>query len=253
MNESRIFGIFLVRRRSGQTLILHPFRPGGAVFRDPEHVVLDGRYASEPVPGETETIRTTLHAELEKGLRRDVLDRGFYPRLLLSAAVFLLLYLFLSIVIRDPVPLVDELLVGGLGAFAAWFALERRALSSDAFARRSAALRRALDSSIFRPSRSAACLEEILQDAETLDPDRLAEYPVSGEGGFSEADIRELGELADVLESRIPPEDAEEARRSLSGPEGFSRLIRRMSGRKKVDLPILVSYLRIRALAGGGD
>mgnify|MGYP001416555996 CR=1 FL=1 len=253
MNESRIFGIFLVRRRSGQTLILHPFRPGGDVFRDPDQVVLDGRYASEPAPGEAETIRTTLHAELEKGLRRDALDRGFYPRLLLSAAIFLFLYLFLSIVIRDPVPLVDELLVGGLGAFAAWFALERRSLSSDSFARKSAALRRALDSSMFRPSRSAAYLEEILQDAETLDPDRLAEYPIAVAEGFSEEDIGELAELAAVLESRISPEDAAEARRSLAGREDLPRLIRRMSGRKKADLPILVSYLRIRALVGAGD
>ncbi len=251
MEDSLQFGIFLVRRRSGEFLLLHPFRTGGEVFRAPERIVFEGRYASEPGPGEAESVRKSLHAELERGVRKDALDRGFYPRLLLSAAVFLVLYLFLSIVVRDPVPLVDELLIGGLGAFAFWFARERRALSSEAFARRAAALRSALDSAMFRPSRAARYLEEVLQDAETLDPERLAAYPASTGGmDFSEEDRRELAELAGILGDRLPAEEAEEARRSLSAEDGLPRLVRRMSGKRSADLPILISYIRIQALCG---
>lgn len=251
MDNPLAFGIFLVRRSSGEVLILHPFRPGSAVFRDPDRITLDGRYATEPGPGDTEIIRKTLHSELEKGLRRDALDRGFYPRLLVSAAVFLLLYLFLSIVVRDPVPLVDELLAGGLGAVAAWFALERRSLSSETFARRSAALRRALDSAIFRPSRAARYLEEVLQDAETLDPDRLADYPASMDGNeFSVEEVRELEEVAAALETFLPADCVEEANRTGYGPDDMPRLIRRLTGRRTSDLPMMLSYLRIKSLGG---
>lgn len=243
------FGIFLVRRNSGEILLLHPFRPGSAVFRDPDRIILDGRYASEPGPGDAEIIRKTLHEELEKGMRKDALDRGFYPRLLVSAAVFLLLYLFLSIVVRDPVPLVDELLAGGLGAFAAWFALERRSLSSETFALRSAALRRALDSSIFRPSGAAKYLEEVLQDAETLDPGRLADYPASMDGSvFSGEEARELEEAAAALERLLPADYVEEANRTGYDPDDLPRLIRKLARKRKSDLPVMLSYLRIKSL-----
>lgn len=253
MEAPRTFGIYLARRSSGEILFLHPFRPGSILFRDPEEVVLEGRYASEPGPGEGDLIRKTLHGELETGLRRDALDRGFYPRLLASAAVFLVLYLFLSIVVRDPVPLVDELLAGGLGAAAAWFALERRSLSSDAFSRRSTTLRRTLDTALFRPSRAAAYLEEVLQDAETLDLERLADYPASvGGGGFPEEDIRELEELADALEARLPPSVAAEAKESLSGRGDLFRLLRRKAAGRAPYLPMLLSYVRIKTLSGTG-
>lgn len=251
MKEPKIFGIYLARRYSGELLILHPFRPDSPIFRDPEGILLEGRYASEPGPGETETIRRVLHGELEKGLRKNALDRGFYARLLSSAGVFLVLYLFLSIVVRDPVPLVDELLAGVLGAFAAWFALERRALSSEDFALRAAGLRRILDTALFRPSLAAKYLEEVLQDAETLDPERLAEYPASaGGGGFSEEELREFAELASALEARLPREDAEEARRTAADPAALPRLIRRLAGKRSSDLPVLLSYIRIKALSG---
>ncbi len=251
MEEPRTFGIYLARRTSGEIQVFHPFLPGSVVFRDPESVVLEGRYASEPGPGEGDSIRKTLHGELEKGLRRDALDRGFYPRLLVSAAVFLALYLFLSIVVRDPVPLVDELLAGGLGAAAAWFALERRSLSSDAFSRRSATLRRTLDTALFRPSRAATYLEEVLQEAEALEFERLAEYPASvGGGGFSAEDLRELAELADALEARLPPSVAEAAKESLSGRGDLFRLIRRKAAGRAPYLPMLLAYLRIRTLGG---
>lgn len=253
MEAPRTFGIYLARGSSGEILLLHPFRPGSIVLREPETIVLEGRYASEPGPGEGDFIRKTLHGELERGLRRDALDRGFYPRLLVSAAVFLVLYLFLSIVVRDPVPLVDELLAGGLGAAAAWFALERRSLSSDAFARRSATLRRTLDTALFRPSRAAAYLEEVLQEAESLDLERLAEYPASaGGGGFPEEDIRELEELADALEARLPPSVAEAAKESLSGRGDLFRLLRKKAAGRAPYLPMLLTYVRIKTLCGAG-
>lgn len=251
MQTPKAFWIYIVRRFSGELLILHPFRRESPIFRDPEGTILEGRYASEPGPGEAELIRTVLHEELEKGLRKDTLDRGFYLRLVISAGVFLVLYLFLSIVIRDPVPLVDELLVGGLGAFAAWFALERRALSSEDLALRSAYLRRTLDAAIFRPSLAAKYLEEFLQDVETLDPERLAEYPASPGGeGFSDEESRDLAELANALEARLLPEDVEEAKKSASDPGDIPRLIRRLAGRRKRDLPLLLSYIRIKVLSG---
>jgi hypothetical protein len=139
--------------------------------------VLAGRFATEPDAAASESLRALLHEELEKGARADVLDRGFYLRLLVSASVFLVFYLFLSVVIRDPVPLVDEFLVGGLGSAACWLALERRSLFLSRFLARLAALRTSLDSALFQSSRVCRALEESLQDAEPWIPE-IPEYLV---------------------------------------------------------------------------
>jgi hypothetical protein len=232
-------------------LILHPFRSGDEVFRDPENTILEGRYGTEPDASMTASFRSVLHAELDKGTRADALDKGFYIRLLISAAVFLILYAFFSIVVRDPVPMIDELLIGALGAFASWFALERRTLSSPDFSDRSAELRKALDSALFRSSRVAAALEECLQDAESLDPGKYSVFLGSSlHLDMSEEDKLELSSLATVLEAHIPSGSADEVKRLLSEKASPAVLLSRIKSHRKADLPVLLSYVRLRNLLG---
>jgi hypothetical protein len=40
-------------------------------------------------------------------------ERRFIPRFLIASAVFLVVYLFMSLVIIDPIPVVDEVLIAG--------------------------------------------------------------------------------------------------------------------------------------------
>lgn len=48
---------------------------------------------------------------LSKAFRKRAEDKRYIPRLVLSAVIFLALYFFLSLVIRDPIPLVDEIII----------------------------------------------------------------------------------------------------------------------------------------------
>ena len=238
--------IFLIQRKSGEILVLHPFRAGDDLFTNPENLVLEGRYATEPASGKVDALRSVLHLELEKGARSDAADRGFYPRLFVSAAVFIVLYLFLSIVIRDPVPLVDELLVGGLGAFACWSILERRALSSPDFTRRVAELRKILDSVLFQSSRVVRSLEESLQDAETLDPERYEDFLTQSPGFTASPEERmELQAFADALKARLPAEAVEGIRRRSPAVYGPEASVGKFAGRKRLDVPVLLSYARV--------
>lgn len=84
-------------------LMLHPFEPGSELFEDPGPVVLSGRYGTGEIPKDTATIRADLYRTMEQGSRRHFLDKGYYLRLALTVGAFLGLYLFFSIVIRDPV------------------------------------------------------------------------------------------------------------------------------------------------------
>lgn len=53
-------------------------------------------------------------------------DKHYIPRLLISALVFLLVYFFLSLVVRDPIPMVDELIVSALLSVLTFLGLSKR-------------------------------------------------------------------------------------------------------------------------------
>ena len=96
---------------------------------------------------------------MERGTRRYFLNKGYYLRLAMTTATFVAVYLFLSIVVRDPVPLIDELLLGSLSAAAVFFASERRALSSPRHLDAVLRLRREIDGAFFSESRVVDLLE----------------------------------------------------------------------------------------------
>ena len=134
-------------------LMLHPFESGSELFEASGPVVLSGRYGTGETPKDTATIRVELYRAMEHGSRRHFLDKTYYPRLFLTAGSFIVTYLFFSLVIRDPIPLIDELILGGLAAAAVFFASERRALSSPKHIESLLALRRSIDASMFIESR----------------------------------------------------------------------------------------------------
>ncbi len=57
---------------------------------------------------------------------RYIQDKHYLPRLFISAAVFLLFYLFFSLVIRDPLPMVDEILLSLVFSLLVWIFLSRK-------------------------------------------------------------------------------------------------------------------------------
>jgi hypothetical protein len=216
-------------------------------------VSFEGFVATAAAEGAPGLLRERLQAELERGARADALERGFVFRLVSSAGVFVVLYLFLSILVRDPVPLVDELLVGGLGAAAAWFYLERRSLSAPAFAERIAGLRAALDRAWFRPSLAVDLLEEYLEDASALQPAAFAAWIGRPASEPLDAEAREeLASLCAAVEDRLAGEPALKVARGLAEPGAdHVRILRRLArSAARKELPLVLAYSRARALAG---
>ena len=53
-------------------------------------------------------------------------DKHYIPRLLISALVFLLVYFFLSLVVRDPIPMLDELIAALLLSVLTFIGMSKR-------------------------------------------------------------------------------------------------------------------------------
>ncbi|HPG86677.1 MAG TPA: hypothetical protein PLQ29_08255 [Spirochaetales bacterium] len=150
-------------------VILHPYDdPETFASAEPGSVV--GRYGSGAEPRGADGIRTALYAAMERGTRRYFLNRGYYLRLAMTASAFVAVYLFLSIVVRDPIPLIDELLLGSLSAAAVFFASERKALSSPRHLDAVLRLRREIDGALFSESRVVDLLEAWRDEALALGP-----------------------------------------------------------------------------------
>lgn len=154
---ARTTHIFLI---GGDTpIFLHPFFPGSEVFSDTAGLDLVGRYGNGDEPAALQSMRSSLYSAVEKGARGHVLGLGFYSRLGLCALTFVFVYLFFSIVVRDPLPLVDEVLIAGCATAAVWFAMERRNLTHPRHSEALASMRGILDAVYFSESRVVFLLE----------------------------------------------------------------------------------------------
>lgn len=151
------------------SVILHPFDTGH-IFGASDSVTIQGRYGAGEMPRSADAIRKELYAAMERGARRHFLDKGYYARLAITAAIFIVAYLFLSIVVRDPVPLIDELAVSSFSAAAFYFGSERKALSSRGHIEAVLALRRAIDGAYFSESRVVDLVESWRDEAMALGP-----------------------------------------------------------------------------------
>lgn len=79
-------------------------------------------------------------------------DKRYIPRLLISAAVFIILYLFFSVVVRDPFPILDELVFSFIGAAALWIILSRMDEKSSFMKEKLESIEFAIDEAAFLTS-----------------------------------------------------------------------------------------------------
>lgn len=75
---------------------------------------------------EEDKLESFMVHEIDREVKYFVQNKYYTIRLLSSAFAFLLLYLFFSLVVRDPIPLVDEIALGLLGAIGVWIFLNKK-------------------------------------------------------------------------------------------------------------------------------
>jgi hypothetical protein len=68
----------------------------------------------------------SLFSQIDFAVDRWIQDKRYVPRLLFSALAFMVSYLFFSLVVRDPLPMIDELLISSGWAIVVWITLSRR-------------------------------------------------------------------------------------------------------------------------------
>jgi hypothetical protein len=74
---------------------------------------------------EHDRVDQEMRRKIDSQVRLYVQNRYYTLRLLSSAALFLAVYLFCSLVIRDPIPMIDELALALLSSIALWIVMAK--------------------------------------------------------------------------------------------------------------------------------
>ena len=160
--------IFHLYRHDGTALFLHPFENLDKLVSVLQKNGIEGKYGKEPRVESLTLFRNDLYRLIEDAVKSWVSEKRFIPRFLASAVVFLLTYLFMSIVIRDPLPLVDEILIGLAAAFVTYFLMSRRDQRSNSALKKRVELRTAVDRIVFKQDPFVKEIEDAPSKAELI-------------------------------------------------------------------------------------
>jgi len=181
-----------------------------------------------------------LRLRLSKAATYHVQEKYYIPRLLLSAAVFLVVYLFCSLVIRDPIPMVDELIIAFASAASVWALALRREAKNSFSQRLQGKVKSAVKEAEEEPSLDAENIEAFVYDTEKAHgKEELARILSSGNLPTLEFEVTE--EARGLLSSFVG-----------SDRNGLSKLLKQMSRNSKRNAR-LEDKLVVLAMKGNVD
>lgn len=188
----------VLKPREGRLISLGPWKkPLEALTVLDRPGPLEARYGQDLDPGDLALLKLRWTQDLEASLKAWAGEVRFLPKFLISALVFLGVYWFLTLAVRDPLPLIDELVFGLAAAGATFWLWDRRGSWPERFKARAEAARQRLDTLVFYADPRAASWEAAWARSEALSEDELwAELwdrpgksgPAAGAGATAESD-----------------------------------------------------------------
>ena len=247
--------IFHLYRQDGTALFLHPFDSLDKLMNTLKRSEIVGKYGTEPRVESLTLFRNDLYRLIEDAVKSWVSEKRFIPRFMISAVIFLLAYLFLSFVIPDPIPLLDEILIGAAAAFGGYFLLSRRDQRSNLALKKRVELRTAVDRIVFSHDRFVKELEDALQHHESASREALLEEMIGSgiEKRFVIEDEGDAKQLITYLEKRFSTREYRKQEKLLSRArdrrppaERNVQFLSRWSESKKIDLSLFAIYRRMK-------
>jgi hypothetical protein len=253
MSDREPLHIFHIAREDGTSLFLHPFLDRQRVMERMESHTLEGLYGREPRVEAITQFRNELYRLIEDEVRDWIGESRFIPRFLISAGVFLLVYVGLSVAVRDPLPVVDEIAIALGAAIAAFLLRRRRDMRSDEALSRRMKLRSKVDGIVFSESEFVKQLEDLLHSEEGSSTEAIVErLSANGEAELDPSYQGEASEFLSYLKAKFGSSEYRKQEKRLLGKDrgGMNSRdrehIARWAASRKVDLPLFALYLRLK-------
>ena len=175
---------YLLSRSSKELLCISPFSDPLKVLDWQERETLNVYSATTLTQDQRDVLHTTLYKEIDRGVDRWVQDTRYLPRLFLGGLVFLLTYFIFSLAVRDPIPMIDELLIAGAATLIAVNVMSRRDKKSSLALKQRLTLKNRVGEAVYDLDDELKCVENHLYELSQEDPIDLAENIAKGEITF---------------------------------------------------------------------
>lgn len=244
MTNEKTF-IFHIRGQDGVALFLHPLAGTLEWIERLKNYPLEGRYGAAPRVESINLFREELQGILQKAIRRWAANRWFPERFVLAALAFLLAYFFFSYVIRDPIPVIDELVLSFLAGFFSFRGLAKRYYAREEVARLSEEIRGRIDRIHFEESPLVRNIETLLEELEGSSFDELLSRWRRGEKlALHPEDFAEARGLLVSMECRF----SEKKRRKFLKELEKGGLGKKREGEQRELAFLFLYYLLVRSL-----
>ncbi|MFP4562350.1 MAG: hypothetical protein ACLFRY_03485 [Spirochaetia bacterium] len=245
--------IYHLYRNDGTSLFLHPFDEKEKSIDIFEKKEIVGKYGREPRVEALTAFRNELYRIVENRVNAWIGESRFIPKFLISAGVFLASYLFMALVIRDPLPMIDEIAIGLGISILTFFLIGRKDRRSDVSLKKRIQLRTKVDRIIFQENDFVREIEDALWKMEKEDADHLVEEMLDPiKGSLSNEEREDAKRIAGYLKGRFRPADLRRKEKIL---KKFDRERKKgnqvkapgiLSAGGKVDLSLFAVYTRVK-------
>jgi len=243
-------GFYLIKRTFGKSLYLHPFlKKKWTIDWDPEISIvteMSNKISSE----DRENYLFELYVGIDRGVNSWIQELKYIPRFINSAVAFLIVYFFMSFVVRDPIPVIDELLIGAAAAVGVYLFTAARNRKSEIAMKKRVELKNQADQAAFKVDEKLLIIEEMLLEYDEMPAVTLSDKICGDEGGLSILEkTDDTADIADYIKlllyrndkhkkilHRLPSVNTEREKTSMSAH------LLHLSGRRKIDLPLLALY-----------
>lgn len=96
-----------------------------------ENEKIQGQYGSSPGTEDLQSFQGEWKVKIDLAVRSWFNDSRFLLHFILATGIFLLSFYFLSYVVRDPLPLVDEIVISLVLSFLGWYRLSNQEVHSE--------------------------------------------------------------------------------------------------------------------------
>jgi hypothetical protein len=246
MSERTREFVFHLNRKDGTPLFLHPFLTPALLMERLPTAEISGRYGAEPMVESLTKLRNELYRMVDASVRLWIGELRFIPRFLISTGIFLVVYFVASYFIRDPLPIIDEVILGLVAAIVVYLWLGRRYSASGEATKRRLELRAAVDRISFTESSFLKRVEEVLHEHEAHEAEAIRSIVTPMEHSLDAAERDEAVHLVGMLERRFNLKRLRREERVLKrfvdrGQPG-EPTIRRWIALQKLDAPLYALY-----------
>ncbi len=160
---------YALLRKVGSNLYLSPYLKTDNVAELDSETPVMLKSSGMLTKGQKDEASYALYRAIDFSVDRWIQDKQYVPRLLMCAVVFVITYFFMSLAVRDPIPMVDEILISSGLSIACWVILSKRDTRSSRALQRRYELKAKAGSPDYQQEEAIFALESFLQDLASLD------------------------------------------------------------------------------------